>query len=214
MKITILIDNPRSWFVPFGEELAKALKERGHEVMSITDPKAIPEGDCVFFLSCEQIIGKELRARNKYNLVIHASALPQGKGWSPLAWQVLEGKNEIPLTMFEAVDKVDAGDVYGQARIGFQGHELIDEMRQKEGGAIVALALQFVDGYSAVVGRPQEGEETFYPRRTPKDSELDPNKSLVASFNQLRIADNDRYPAFFKHLGHTYILKISKKDET
>jgi hypothetical protein len=29
----------------------------------------------------------------------------------------------------------------------------------------------------------------------------------------LRVADNERYPAFFIHRGHTYMLKIYKKDD-
>ncbi|MDO8553025.1 MAG: formyltransferase family protein [bacterium] len=210
-KISILIDNPGSWAVPYGQELARQLRERGHEVVNVLSPQDIPQGDIVFFLSCEHLIKKDFRNRNTHSVVIHASALPQGKGWSPLSWQVLEGKNEITLTLFEAADEVDAGEVYATATILFEGHELIDEMRQKEGEAIIKLALWFADRYPDVVGTPQKGDESFYPKRTPKDSELDPNKSLVELFNQLRVADNERYPAFFTHRGHTYIINISKR---
>lgn len=213
LKISILVDNPRSWFVPYGQDLARQLREREHEVCEVENPQELPEGDVAFFLSCEQIIKKEVRDRNTHNLVIHASALPKGKGWSPTTWKILEGENEIPLTLFEAVDKVDAGDVYATGAISLEGHELIDEVRQKEGKAIVDLALSFVDRYPNIVGKPQEGEESFYPRRTPKDSELDPNKSLVELFDMLRIVDNERYPAFFTHRGHTYTLKIYKKND-
>lgn len=213
LKISILIDNPRSWFVPYGRMLEQRLNERGHEVVSIEDPQKLPHGDLAFFLSCEQVIGKDLRDHNKHNLVIHASALPQGKGWSPTTWKILEGENRIPLTLFEAEDKVDAGEIYASSIISLGGHELIDEVRQKEGEAIVNLALSFVDLYPNVVGRAQEGEESFYPKRTPQDSELDINKPLSELFNQLRVVDNERYPAFFIHHGHSYILKIYKKED-
>lgn len=213
LRISILIDNPRSWFMSYGHELDRQLRERGHEVFQIENPKDLPEGDIAFFLSCEQIIKKELRDRNQHNLVIHASALPQGKGWSPTTWKILEGENEIPLTLFEAVDKVDAGEIYASGAIELEGHELIDEVRQKEGKAIVDLALTFVDQYPNVVGTPQEGPESFYAKRMPKDSELDPEKSLTELFNKLRIVDNERYPAFFRHRGHIYILQIYKEDD-
>lgn len=213
-KISILIDNPRSWFVPYGAELAARLRERGHDVFEVSSPQDIAEGDIAFYLSCEQIIQENIRDRNRHNIVIHASALPQGKGWSPTTWQILEGKNEIPLTLFEAVDKVDAGEIYATGAITLEGHELIDEVRQKEGKAIVDLALQFADAYPNVTGYPQKGDESMYPRRTPTDSELDPTKSLAELFDQLRVADNDRYPAFFTHRGHTYILKIYKKEDS
>ncbi len=210
--ISILIDNPKSWFVPYGERLREACAARGHTAHIFSDPAQLAHGDVAFFLSCEQIISKELRDRNVHNLVIHASALPHGKGWSPLTWQILEGKSEIPLTLFEAADNVDAGEIYMTSSIHLEGHELIEEIREREGAAIVDLALAFVDAYPEVSGTPQEGGETFYARRTPKDSELDPHKSLVELFDQLRVADNERYPAFFEHKGHTYILKINKRD--
>lgn len=41
------------------------------------------------------------------------------------------------------------------------------------------------------------GKESFYPKRSPKDSELDINKSLNEQFNLLRIASNEDFPAFF-----------------
>ena len=129
-----------------------------------------------------------------------------------MAWQILEGKKEIPVSLFEAVERVDAGDVYYRDTVVFEGHELIDELRAKEGAAINTLALRFVDECPNIVGKPQEGEETFYLRRRPKDSEIDTTKSVAEVFNQLRVADNERYPAFFKHKGHVYVVKISKKD--
>ena len=213
LLITLLMDNPTSWFVPYAQELGRQLRERGHEVTVIDDPQKLPRGDIAFFLSCEQMIKRDVRERNAHNIVIHASALPHGKGWSPTTWQILEGKNEIPLTLFEAVDKTDAGDIYDTASITLEGHELIDEVRRKEGEAIIALALRFVDAYPSATGRAQAGDESFYPKRAPKDSALDPNKTIVELFDQLRVADNERYPAFFTHRGHTYVLKIFKKDD-
>ena len=50
----------------------------------------------------------------------------------------------------------------------------------------------------------------YYPKRTPEDSKLNINKSLIDQFNLLRVADKDRFPTFFEHLGHRYILKIEK----
>ena len=57
-------------------------------------------------------------------------------------------------------------------------------------------------------GMEQSGEESFYPRRLPKDSELDINKSIDEQFNLFRIVDNDKYPAFFIKNGKKYVLKI------
>lgn len=209
--ITVLIDNPKSWFLPYGHRLVQLLAERGHDVCLVTSANELRSGDIAFFLACEKVVGSELRSRNKHNLVVHASALPKGKGWSPVTWQVLEGATEIPVTLFEAADAVDAGDVYAAETIHLDGHELVDELREKQASATFRLALQFVDASPPRIGRRQEGESTYHPRRHPPDSELDPNKSIVDLFNLLRVVDNERYPAFFKHRGHTYRLEIHKQ---
>jgi methionyl-tRNA formyltransferase len=211
LQITLLLDKPETWFAPYADALQMRLQERGHSVLRVERAQDLPLGDCAFFLSCEKIVPEPFLSRNRHNIVVHASDLPKGKGWSPLTWQILEGKNDIPLTLFEAAKGVDSGPIYAQDVIRFEGHELIDEMREREGNAIVALALRFIDAYENISGRAQAGEETFYRRRTPKDSELEPTKSLTELFSQLRVADNERYPAFFSHKGHTYVLKIYKK---
>ncbi len=41
-----------------------------------------------FFLGCSKIAGPDVLNRNKYNLVVHESALPKGKGFAPVAWQI------------------------------------------------------------------------------------------------------------------------------
>lgn len=43
-------------------------------------------GDFLFLISCHRIIKRDVRARYRCNLVTHASDLPRGQGWSPMAW--------------------------------------------------------------------------------------------------------------------------------
>lgn len=78
-------------------------------------------GDFCFYLSCSQIVPPHVLGRFRNNLVVHESDLPQGKGWSPLTWQILEGKNRIPVILFEATEKVDSGPIYAQEWLEFEG---------------------------------------------------------------------------------------------
>jgi methionyl-tRNA formyltransferase len=213
MKFTILCDNPKSWIAPYAKKLSSMLRKRGHSVKLVTDAKDIALGDCAFLLGCERVVSEKIRARNTSTLVVHESAVPKGKGWSPLTWQVLEGKRTIPARLIEAADSVDSGAIYGSGAIHLRGHELVEELREKQGRMTIDLVLNFVAAYPKVRGKKQIGKSTSYPRRTPKDSELDPNKTIAEQFDLLRVVDNERYPAFFRHRGRTYILKIYKKDE-
>lgn len=213
MKITLLLDNPNSWMLPYARLLEKSLQECGHMVTWCNKAADMPTGDCAFFLSCEEIVSEKIRERNQHNIVIHASALPKGKGWSPMTWQILEGKNEIPLTLFEAEDQVDSGTIYLTDAVSLEGHELIDEMRALLGKKIIALALRFIEEYPPKKSKPQTGKESFYPRRGKKDSELDPQKTIAEQFNLLRVADNERYPCFFRIHNKKYLIKIYKQGE-
>ena len=76
------------------------------------------------------------RARFRHNLVVHASDLPRGRGWSPMTWRILEGADRLTVTLFEAIDELDAGDIYAQAELVFEGHELIDELHDRHERAL------------------------------------------------------------------------------
>ena len=211
MKIQILIDNPNSWMVPYAKQLQTKLLKKGHTVLFHHFAEQVTAGDILLLLSCEKIF-RDLHL-NKHNLVVHASALPQGKGWSPTTWQILEGKNTIPLTLFEATDKVDSGTIYATSSVQLDGTELIEEIREKEGHAINALIFDFISSYPHLIKYEPTGNESFYKRRTSKDSELDINKSILEQFNLFRVVDNERYPAFFILNGQKYVLKIEKVNE-
>ena len=206
------MDNPNSWFYPHAEVLRDTLA-KNHDVVLVHSVAELAPGDCLFILSCEKLIKPATLALHKNNLVIHSSDLPAGKGWSPLTWQILEGKNDITSTLFEAVEAVDAGVIYLQETIQFAGHELTDELHAAQGESIKRLVLEFVEKYPAIIekGRVQSGEESFYPRRKLEDSQLDVNKTIADQFDLLRVVDNERYPAFFTHRGQTYLIKIYKK---
>lgn len=189
-------------------ELRDKIIALGHEVYLFHDHQSVNEGDILIMLSCEKIF-KNLHL-NKNNLVVHESALPQGKGWSPMTWQVIEGKSIIPVTLFEATPKVDDGCIYGQEIMELDGFELVDELRKKQGEVTQKLVINFIKKYPDVIGIPQYGAESFYPRRRPEDSRLNIEGSIKEQFNLLRVSDNERYPAWFEIDGIKYILKIYK----
>jgi methionyl-tRNA formyltransferase len=210
MKITILTDNPNSWILPYIEILKDELK--CHELHHIYKTSEIIGGDIMFILSCESILKNNILSLHKNNIVIHPSKVPHGKGWSPLAWQILEGKNKIPVSLFEAVEKVDAGNVYLVDYIELIGNELNDEIKHQQGLVTIRLVLKFINEYEFLKGIPQFGEETFYKKRDINANQLNINKTISEQFNLLRIVDNDRYPAYFINQGKKYILKIYNGD--
>ncbi len=207
-----LVSDEQSWFCEFASILANKLKEAGHNVTILHSGKDVQEGNIAFYLSYGQIISSGILAKNKHNIVVHASDLPVGKGWSPMSWQILEGKDEICVTLFEAVEKVDAGAIYLKKNLKFSSTELLDALRLKLGNLIVLMCLEFINTFPDILlnKKEQSGASTFYDRRFPKDSGLDPDKTIREQFNLLRIVDNEKYPAFFELNGCKYKLCIKK----
>ena len=72
---------------------------------------------------------------------------------------------------------------------------------------MIDMIKKYINDYDNMVGKPQVGDDTFYPKRTPKESELDIDKSIISQFNLLRVVDNERYPAYF-HINNKKYIRI------
>lgn len=210
MMITILVDDEKSWFNPYAEDLRRRMENRGWDVELIHSTDAASGGELCFLLSCSKIVKKEFLKKYLHNIVIHASDLPKGKGFTPMKWQILEGRNDIVLTLFEAVESVDAGGYYMKETIHFDGTELLEELHKVMAMKINDMCMLYVDEPEKYELMQQQGDESFYPRFSKEDDRIDIYKSIDEQFNHFRIADNDRYPLWFERNGKKYVLKIEK----
>jgi len=171
-------------------------------------------GEILFLISCSEIVPANVRARFTHSLVIHASDLPAGRGWSPHIWQVLEGSQKLTVSLLEAEDAVDTGAIWRKTAVNLNGTELYDEINQLLFDAEIKLIEWACENYRTVQPIPQlAGESSYYRRRSPPDSELDISASMDSQFNLLRICDPHRFPVFFYRGGKRYILRIENYDE-
>ena len=211
MLIRILIDNPDSWIHAYSQDLLQEIDELGHDVSIVSKHSDVQQGDILILLGCNRIF-KNL-SLNKHNLIIHESDLPKGRGMSPFTWQILEGKEEITITLLEATEAVDAGMYYDKVSVKLEGTELVEDWRKLQYKATLQLVTGFLKRYPNVQGMEQAGSPTFYRKRTISDSKLDLEMSLRSQFNLLRVVDNERYPAWFEIEGSRYKLSIEKMND-
>lgn len=208
-KVTVVVDND-SWILSHAHNLVEAAKELGNSAQLCRAHDEIQDGDVCFYLGCVKITPPEILAKNKRNLVAHASDLPQGRGFSPWTYAILEGENKIPLCLLEAIEEVDAGPIIYKEYLSLSGTELVEETRELLGQKIFEICKRFLSETPLPEGQPQEGEPTYHDRRTPSDSEVDPQQTIAEQFDLLRVVDNEKYPAFFQHRGKKYKLKIEE----
>lgn len=212
-RVVNVVTEADSWGLPWAQQLVDRLNAEGDQAELITSYDDVKPGTVTFYLNCTRRTPPEILDRNSSNLVVHASDLPKGRGFSPLTWMVLEECDRIPVCLLHAVDEVDAGPIIYKDFIDFEGHELIGSMRALLGAKTVELCLRFMNEDAPCAGVAQEGEATWYPRRHPADSEVDPKDTIENLFNQFRVADNEAYPVVFRLKGKTYRLKIEEVEE-
>ncbi len=208
-RIAVVVDNP-SWVLPYAEALVESSRADGEDAYLAREHAEIERGSIAFYLGCTKITPPDVLERNYRNLVVHASDLPNGRGFSPLTWQTIEGKQTIPICLFEAGKIADDGPVVYRDEMKFEGHELVDEMRAVCGDVTVGLCHRYLGEVKPPHAEKQTGAPTYYERRRPPDSRLDPERSIGEQFDLLRTVDNTHYPAFFDIRGHRYELRISK----
>lgn len=213
LRCSVVTTGGDNWFLPFAQLLVERLAPIA-DTSLVFSHSNLRASDIVFYLSYYSIVPEDALAISGNNVVAHASDLPSGRGCAPMTWQVLEGRDKLTLTLFEATREVDAGPIYLQESLELDGTELVNEIRAAVGKLTIAMCLHFVENRTELMKSEvnQTGVPTYYPRRTPADSELDPNKTITEQFNLLRVVDNDRYPAFFELSGRRYRLSIEAFD--
>ena len=214
-KVTFLTSSRTHKVYPELFEWADQLRSCGHIVAVHTDVSKVSFGDFLFLVSCSEIIGEQTRSRFNNCLVLHASDLPRGRGWSPHIWDILSGKNEITVSLIEASDPVDSGNILYQTLFKLNGNELLTDINNKLFDAQFELIRKCLNNASNLPSHKQTDICVSYcSKRSEKDSELDIEKTIKEQFNLLRVVDNENYPAFFRHLGSKYVLRIERiKDE-
>ncbi len=211
MKITLLcsdINHPVNTYL----KAWMATQKDAHEVELLQRKSELRGGDILFLISCSEIISGRDREKYSVSLVLHASDLPKGRGWSPHIWEIVNGAEAITLSLLEAEDKVDSGRIWHKLNISIPKHALWDEINQLLFEAEVELINFAVHNFDTLLPFNQKDmdDEIYYQKRIPADSQLDIHKSIAEQFDLIRVCDPNRFPAYFEYLGIRYTVKLEK----
>ena len=210
VNIAILLDINNDWLSEYIPKHFTASKNFNLNIFY--DEREVKGFDLVFVLGYTRLLKGKILDENKLLLVIHESDLPKGRGFAPVQWQVLEGKNKITVCLLKVVNKVDMGDIFEKMTLTLEGTELYEEIRKKQALITFELIERFLEKYPNISSKKQIGKPTFYRKRKPSDSQLDIDQTIRSQFNLFRICNNKEWPAFFEISGVKYKLKIEKID--
>lgn len=169
----------------------------------------------LFVLSYGRLIPRDLIDQFDQVIVLHASDLPKGRGWSPYVWEILAGADQITLSAITAAERVDEGDIWVKMRIPIAPTDVYLDINEKLFSAEITLierVLEMIE--SGEKPTPQSTDNaTYYPRRVPEDCRVGLDSRLSEIFNLLRTADPNRYPVFFEKDGARFKLLLEKIHE-
>lgn len=211
MKISILCTDSNHPVIISLRHWMNEISSKGHFPTLVFDKANLQGGDILFLVSCGQIIRDTERKKYKATLVLHASDLPKGRGWSPHIWSILSGSKQITVSLLEASEPLDTGAIWLKKIFFLEGHELLPEINEKLFAAELSLMTDAVEQFETIKPLQQEDfSGSYLQKRQPIDSQLDPDKTIAEQFDLLRVVDSERYPAFFDYRGKRYIIKIDK----
>ncbi len=208
-KVTILIDPDNSWIEKYANKINYNKKKYSLKFDKFKDK--VKKQDIVLVLSYTKILNNKFLKENKLVLIAHPSNLPKDRGFAPVQNQILKNKKKIFFSLIKAEKKVDSGPICLKIPFYLNGLELYEDMRKKQGDAVVNLIQKFLVKYPKINFSPQIGKPNFNKKRKNTDYEISFYKSIRSQFNILRISNNDNYPAYFKYKNQKFVLKIYKE---
>ena len=171
--------------------------------------------DIVFGTGIYQLIKEPYLSLPAYGMVFfHETPLPEGKGNSPIQWTVFNKRPNLTVTAFKATESMDAGTILYQYNMSLSSSDALEILDKKRNIGIKkcfeGILEELKQGY--IVLRTQTGQDSISAKRTPDDSELYPNEILLSLWDQIRVCDNNNFPAFFKLEGKKIILRYEVED--
>ena len=159
------------------------------------------------------VIGGHVLATRQTRLNVHPTLLPHYRGPTSGAYQIMDGQTESGSTVHVMESGVDTGAIVAQSRVKLDRFDTVRSVQRKvyeTEPRLLLEALALIDGGAEPV--PQTTGSVF-PRRGPKDSEIDPNISLVDLYDTIRSCDPEDYPAFFFVDGEKVCVRIWRPDK-
>jgi methionyl-tRNA formyltransferase len=176
---------------------------------SIMDRVREARPDVLFVVGVSQLVSRDLLAiPTRGSVGFHPTLLPKGRGRAPIAWIVLDDA-PAAATLFELQEDSDSGAIFRQVPISISTE---DDASVVEAKVLAGLEKALIDWLPSMLagdwhGLPQdEGEATWYGRRTPEDGRIDWFASAELILKLVRAATRPHPGAFTFRGGERLVI--------
>lgn len=174
-----------------------------YNCLLINDPRLIQKKNIyktslLVIAGFNKILNTSLINKFKFSFNLHGGKLPNYRGASVINWQILNGEKFIYLSSLKVTKILDGGDIILEKKIKING-ESYDELIKKIDISFASLAEMTIKKIAKKTNfRKQRGIPTYWHKRKPEMSLIDPEKMNLKQATCLLNASsvNERYPAY------------------
>jgi methionyl-tRNA formyltransferase len=132
---------------------------------------------------------------------VHPTLLPKYRGFRSGPFIIINGEQKSGVTIHELISDMDKGDIFMQREFLVTPFDTTKSLFRKSQEVEGELLIDFFDKLNkGKLDRIEQNESeatTYNEIRRPKDSVVDPNKSLLELYNYIRACDPIEFPAYF-----------------
>lgn len=193
------------------EELAADVNAEFHNTLDIAGKEMLTrftetECDVAVSVNWQRLIPADVLDHFEYGVLnAHAGDLPRYRGNAAPNWALINGENEVVITIHRMIPELDAGPIFAQRPIPVNEQTTIGEIYNKLYELTPELFAEVVDGLDMgtveATPQPTDDEEVLrtYPR-IPKDSEIDWEQSATRLDRIIR-ASSEPFFGAYTYLG-------------
>lgn len=163
------------------------------------------------------IPGTVLQTLKFGGLGAHGSSefLPKGRGRSPINWSLIQGKERFIVHLFFMKEGADDGNIIDHDFFDINVWDDCRTLYYKNAVVTKRLLVKNIPKIflSSIKGEPQEGEPTYFPKRTADDGRINWNQGVMSLYNLIRAVTRP-YPGAFTELNgqRLYLWKAQPFD--
>lgn len=147
---------------------------------------------------------------------VHPTLLPKYRGYRSGPFIIINGEQKSGVTIHELTPEMDNGDIFMQKEFKLTIFDttksLVRKAQSIECDLLIEFFLKLKNGDLKRIKQNENDASTYNEIRRPNDSIIDPSKSIMELYNQIRACDSNDYPAFFYLEGQKVCIKLWRPD--